>query len=181
MPWIIGIDEAGYGPNLGPFVMTSVACRVPEDQHQANLWELLQPAVRRRGTRADGRILVEDSKFVYSPTRGLRDLELGVLATLAASLPHTSPVPSLAGCIDRLCPAAHADLTGECWYSGQTALPIHPGAQDFGSVAERFAGVSKERGVTWGLIRSIVVFPSRFNALLDRWDSKAVVLSLSLT
>ena len=28
MPWIVGIDEAGYGPNLGPFVMTAVASRV---------------------------------------------------------------------------------------------------------------------------------------------------------
>ncbi|HYT92814.1 MAG TPA: hypothetical protein VEL76_29120, partial [Gemmataceae bacterium] len=55
------------------------------------------------------------------------------------------------------------------------------GAQQFRSVAERFVGVSKERGVTWGLIRSIVVCPARFNALLDRWDNKAVVLSLSLT
>jgi ribonuclease HII len=180
MPWIIGIDEAGYGPNLGPFVMTSVACRVPADQHPVNLWELLQPAVRRRGERSDGRrILVEDSKLVYSPTRGLRDLELGVLATITPSQP--SQALCLAHCVDRLCPAAHPDLRSECWYSGATALPIHPGAQDFGTIAERFGQVSKERGVAWGLIRSIVVCPTRFNALLDRWDSKGVVLSLSLT
>ena len=30
MPWIMGLDEAGYGPNLGPFVMSLVAFRVPE-------------------------------------------------------------------------------------------------------------------------------------------------------
>src|SRR5437016_4219233 len=30
MPWLIGMDEAGYGPNLGPFVMSAVACKVPE-------------------------------------------------------------------------------------------------------------------------------------------------------
>jgi hypothetical protein len=179
MPWIIGIDEAGYGPNLGPFVMTSVACRVPEQQHQANLWEVLQPAVRRRGERADRRLLVEDSKLVYSPSRGLRDLELGVLAATAP--PHPTQPLSLAGCIDRLCPAAHADLRGEPWYSGTTLLPIHPDSQAFGSIAEHLNEVSKQRGVAWGLIRSIVVCPARFNALLDRWDSKGVVLSLSLT
>jgi hypothetical protein len=34
--------------------------------------------------------------------------------------------------------------------------------------------------MVWGLIRSHVVCPGRFNALLDRWDSKGAILSLSL-
>ena len=30
MPWLMGIDEAGYGPNLGPFVMSAALFHVPE-------------------------------------------------------------------------------------------------------------------------------------------------------
>src|SRR5262249_30245536 len=61
MAWIIGIDEAGYGPNLGPFVMTAVACRVPEALSEADLWHILRAAVRRHPSTDDGRLLVEDS------------------------------------------------------------------------------------------------------------------------
>src|SRR5262249_60903847 len=83
MAWIIGIDEAGYGPNLGPFVMTSVACRVPDALQAADLWRVLQAAVRRHTEPADDRLLVEDSKLVYSSARGLLGLETGVLAAAA--------------------------------------------------------------------------------------------------
>jgi hypothetical protein len=74
MAWIIGIDEAGYGPNLGPLVMSSVACRVPDEQLDADLWRLLAAAVRRGGDRDDGRLVVDDSKVVYSTSRGLAGL-----------------------------------------------------------------------------------------------------------
>src|SRR5204863_433814 len=45
MAWVIGIDEAGYGPNLGPFVMTAVALHVPEDLDGGDLWQRLAELV----------------------------------------------------------------------------------------------------------------------------------------
>jgi hypothetical protein len=116
--WIIGIDEAGYGPNLGPFVMTAVACRVHDGPHDADLWERLGAAVRRAGEADDGRMLVADSKVVYSTTRGLLGLERGVLSAL-----WPAPGDSLAALLDRACPVDHADLRAERWYRGTHPLP----------------------------------------------------------
>src|SRR5437667_41004 len=80
MPWQVGIDEAGYGPNLGPFVMSIVACRVPTPD--VDLWEEMDEVVRRPGDKDVGRLLVADSKVVFSPGKGLRCLESAVLAFL---------------------------------------------------------------------------------------------------
>ena len=81
MPWILGVDEAGYGPNLGPFVMSAVACRVPDALAGANLWQALAPAVRRHGDKSPG-LVIDDSKLVHSGARGLRNLEAALWAAL---------------------------------------------------------------------------------------------------
>jgi ribonuclease HII len=178
MPWIVGIDEAGYGPNLGPFVMTSVAYRVPESLAGADGWEVLQPAVRRDGDADDGRMLVEDSKVLYSTHRGLLDLELSVLAFLAVHGPlEEGVVHELA---ERLCPACHADLHAEPWYTGTSALPVEADGLRSQEMAERLSHTSLKRQVSWGLVRSVVVCPARFNALLNHWGSKGAVLGYAL-
>src|SRR5262245_23425716 len=115
MAWVVGIDEAGYGPNLGPLVMTAVACHVPAGLEEADFWKLLRRAVRRRPEPADGRLLVEDSKLVYSPARGLRELELSVLAVLGDGA--VADDACVAGYVERVSEGWHADLRLEPWYT----------------------------------------------------------------
>ena len=47
MAIVAGIDEAGYGPLLGPLVVSVVAFEVPDGLAGVDLWELLSAAVSR--------------------------------------------------------------------------------------------------------------------------------------
>jgi ribonuclease HII len=169
MAWVLGIDEAGYGPNLGPFVMTAVACRAPDAA--ADLWDLLGAVVRRGGTARDDRIVVDDSKLVYASGKGLAGLERGVFAVLGW------PPSPLNGLIERLCPAAVTELAREAWFTGTTALPQGAGEVELAALRGRFAEACGEAGVADWWACSVVVCPERFNALVRASDSKGAVLA----
>src|SRR5947209_8522605 len=121
MAWLIGIDEAGYGPNLGPLVMSSVAWQVPDTLVAANLWQVLNKAVRRQRDADAGQVVVDDSKEVYGSSTGLDALETSIAAAVAPWM--LQPV-TLADYVERLCPASRPGLSGESWYHGKTALPV---------------------------------------------------------
>jgi ribonuclease HII len=176
--WIIGIDEAGYGPNLGPFVMTAVACRVPDDHAESDLWDLLHPAVRRGDTRDDGRLLIADSKVVHTGPRGLAALERGVLAALRPF--SCRPPRALADLIDHTAMDDHAELRAEAWYRGVEAVPARVSAADLEGETERLETACAAAGITGWRMQSVVVCPPRFNALTDAAGTKGAVLSHAL-
>ena len=113
MSWIIGIDEAGYGPNLGPFVMTAIALRVPDDGAEGDLWQRLAAAVRRQSDPDDGRLLVADSKVVYAPARGLPTWKRACSQPAGPRRPMA--ISGLADYLDGHFPSSAADLRRECW------------------------------------------------------------------
>ena len=176
MVWHIDIDEAGYGPNLGPLVMTSVACRTPEGVTQGDLWKLLKSAVRRPHHKDDGRILVEDSKVLFGQASGIGALEKSVFAFLSPSL---SPSPSLTLLVESLSPGSSA-LRDEHWYTGRTVLPLKATSNDIQVSAQRFAKSCQEASITWGLTRSVIVCAPQFNGFLEQWHSKGAILAAGL-
>lgn len=82
MPLLIGMDEAGYGPNLGPLVVTVVAWEVPGDPRRTDLWNKFAEVVSPEPCADNAWLQIGDSKAVYTPARGLGPLEIGVLAAL---------------------------------------------------------------------------------------------------
>ncbi len=78
MGLVIGMDEAGYGPNLGPLVISATVWRVPGNPRQTDIWKSLDSVVSQSATKDADRIHVADSKEVYSPSRGIQPLERSI-------------------------------------------------------------------------------------------------------
>jgi hypothetical protein len=91
MAFLIGTDEAGYGPNLGPLVVSATLWRVPDESLDDDLYELLADVVARESNRRDARLAIADSKQLYKPGGGLAALEQAVLAALRVSARLTAP------------------------------------------------------------------------------------------
>jgi hypothetical protein len=173
MPWVVGIDEAGYGPNLGPLVQAAVALYLPDDDHAG--WKSLRPLVRRCGEEADGRLLIDDSKSVYAH-HGFAALERGVmvLAPESSTVAELVKKVGLATCCD--------DLAMEAWYDPPECLPVTLTRDEWRKAADRYGDQADATGVgTFNeMVASIVPTP-RFNRVCDNCGTKAVVLSRGMT
>ncbi len=124
MALLVGIDEVGYGPKLGPLVVCAYAFRVPDPA--VDLWKALGPDIGK--TKG---IVVADSKVVYSTAKGIGPLEATALPFLAV-LPHAD-LSSLRTVAKRVALEGEASLDAP-WY-GDLALPLETGPIDDDALA----------------------------------------------
>src|SRR6476620_8640353 len=219
---LIGMDEAGYGPQLGPLVIAATAWQVPDDltddgavasatmksarKKRANantstnsatavlnpqsarslsaaaenpksrhpdLYRLLRPIVCKKPS--DRQLAVADSKVLYSPGNGLRQLERGLHTILLAMQQNIS-------CWSSIVKYANADPDGHysrtCWPDGHNcALPVDASNDEVTKLQIRFSRVCDGASVKPLLIRARLVFPEQFNNLIAHYGSKGAALS----
>jgi len=176
MAYLIGTDEAGYAPNLGPLVITCTVWRIAKVPPDLDLYRRLQAVVCPEGDGgAGGPLLVADSKVVYSPARGLRLLERGVLAMVGL----VDDVPNdWRAAWQLLDSEAAAHLDHLPWHRDyDSALPHTADRDDVLNAAGRLREGLAAAGVELVSVRSTAVFPEPFNDGADRWGNKAEALS----
>lgn len=166
--WVLGIDEAGYGPNLGPLVQVAAAVLLPLDDPTG--WETFRPHVRRAGGRwgRDSRLVIDDSKRVHHGPNALAKLEAGVL-------PAIPDVRNFGELLHRIsAPAVNADLRGEAWFDPNRNLPVEA---DSSEILTRRESLATFAGARFGPIFARLVPTPSFNARVRSAGSKAAILT----
>ncbi len=177
MAILVGIDEAGYGPHLGPLVVAATAGKFHGDAAaDPNLWGALSGHVRKRPSGTSSRVVICDSKVAYGG-RGVATLERAVLGFLAAM--DTRP-SSLAAFL-AVTAVSGADQVGGAaprpWDSPQRlALPAATEAEEIRTAAKHLAEGLARLGASAAGLWVTVASPARFNRLIQTTRNKAAAL-----
>ncbi len=191
MAWLIGIDEAGYGPNLGPLVVAASAWWIEDELRvvsgewrgknavtastalagrrrvicdlYSRLAEIVSP------TPSTTQLAIADSKTLYKPGTGLLQLERGVLVGLKNG--HGS-VPA------RWRTLIHHHTPAVPWYTDYDCeLPLHATLDEINELSPRFTSACSFAGIKLTDLRVRMVFPREFNELTAHFGTKGAALS----
>jgi hypothetical protein len=171
---IAGVDEAGYGPLLGPLTIGWSAFRVEDDG--VDLWRELDAVVSREPRHEAERLVVADSKIVFERhPRGEARLERTVLAFLALTEPARRWPASGADLVARLRCGLALDvaLESEAWFVRlPERLPRSASADEVARHAERLDAQMRRAGIDLADVGARVLGVAELNASFAETGSK---------
>jgi ribonuclease HII len=178
MAILVGIDEAGFGPLLGPLVVSSSVFSVGPELLDADLWQVLKRSIGKTRKHLAGRLLIADSKKAYNRAEGVGHLERTVLAALRSLGQEPSGLRELLGL---LCPACLARLLEYPWY--QETDDRHPatGLTDLRIAARVLADDLQSHGARLMHLRSRCLDVAYYNTMVTNVRNKAHILFIATT
>jgi hypothetical protein len=175
MLYVIGTDEAGYGPHLGPLVISATVWEVDDPPKAHDLYRALKKVVCANPERASGRrVAMSDSKVLYKPGQ-IHDLERGALAALTCVGYQCGPWRELWRFLD---PSRACDCDGLAWHDGyELALPFEVDLKKLAKTVASLRDGLQQAGVRLAGLSSRTIFPKEFNDLTESFDNKSETLS----
>jgi len=170
---LVGIDEAGFGPILGPLVVSSSTFALPHDLLTSDLWQVLQKSLSDKRKRLAGRLLVTDSKKAYSRVLGIKHLERTVL-TILKCLGHEPA--TLGELLELLAPRFLEQLRDYPWYEGAGTGALSTDLADREIASAALTRDLASNGIELLGLRSCPLEVAYYNKMVAAVKNKADVL-----
>lgn len=173
MAVFVGIDEAGFGPILGPLVVSSSSFSLSREILKADLWQILRKSVGKRRRGLGGRLLVSDSKKAYTKSAGIHGLGRTVLASLRCMGLEADTLGELLG---YLCPACFERLSGYPWYEDAESYRLEADSGDLKIASSVLRDDLSANGMELLELRSYCFDVAHYNMMVGSVKNKASVL-----
>jgi len=173
MAVLVGIDEAGFGPILGPLVVSSSTFSLPHSLLSADLWQILKKSVADKRKRLAGRLLIADSKKAHSKSLGIKHLQRTVLAAFRCLGKEPATLTEL---IEILCPDCLERLCDYPWYRDADTHRILVDDADKAIASAVLADDMASNGIKLLELKSCCLDVAYYNKMMSSVKNKASVL-----
>lgn len=176
---VIGVDEAGYGPSMGPLTICATAWRVPVDLNASEMTSMLEPEFLAKPIKQNSsHVPIGDSKKIHRDTYAVEGLILGA-RFLSFSIDGTVSTEW----DTQIAKFASEDwnrLSSIPWYDKQPSVHCDVLDNIFPNQADYFQAAMKKtqsHGIRLAGIRMRVIDEIEFNRQVDRTGNKSTLLS----